>query len=223
MEPSKVQWLQRMGIDVWRSRPFNGTPTQQDSADLKNTESTGVVSHSVSAKKIVVETTLGTTKIRSPQELNSESKSTLPKSDLSQQTSIDLYCCSSDGLLLINDNSALDRDFTEDIFRAFRLLRNLTHEKADVSFFRFIWPSDKKLHYVKDANDTTLEGAKRAFRAKAKSIGNGPPVLVVSIGKGAIQLVKNGSFSDARVLHLLDEPSSSSFKMSLWNFLRDVR
>ena len=222
MESSKVQWLQRMGIDVWRSRNVDSTP-QDTSTDESSQESTNPTKHFSSSKTNSVGSRPDPTSTNISTGSGTVNTKKTKKSTSNQQAKIEVCCSLRDGLLLIKDNDALDRDFTEDIFRAFGLLKALDMKKSEVSFFRFNWPAEAEFRYVKEANDTTLEGARRAFLAKARSIEKMLPSFVVGIGKGAVQLSDDGTFEGARVLHCHNDPYSPAFKKLLWNFLRDDR
>ncbi|MYF01708.1 MAG: hypothetical protein F4227_01650 [Gammaproteobacteria bacterium] len=124
-------------------------------------------------------------------------------------------------MLLIKDDEALNREFTEDVFRAYRLLKRIDDVGTEVSFFRFNWPEETRLAHIKGGNDTSLEGAQRAFLAAARNARNGLPKFIIAIGQKAVQLTSVEIFDKARVLHCVEEADPSTFKKSIWAFLRD--
>ena len=134
---------------------------------------------------------------------------------------ISVCCSSSAGLLLIKDDEALNREFTEDVFRAYRQLKRIDDVGTEVSFFRFNWPEETRLPHVKGGNDTSLEGAQRAFLALARNAGHGLPDFIIAIGQKAVQLTCAGIFDNAQVLDCLDESDPRTFKKNIWTFLRD--
>lgn len=220
MKSSKVQWLQRMGIDVWRPRTVKDTSqrTSVKESTQEITENVNVLSTSNTTSKdgysTATDADLATSlrKKESPEKHDSTSV---------EKVTIDVCCSIGSGLLLIKDNSAIDRDLTEDIFRAFQHLKGLNSDESQLSFFQFNWPTEAPFSSVRNSNDSSLESARQAFRAKARSLGKGLPSYVVGIGKNSIQLSDQKLFNGARVLHSFDDSASPAFKRLLWNFLRD--
>ncbi len=222
MNLSKVQWLQKMGIDVWQPRTIDRTPrdTTPDESSQK------------SDKPVIPTSRTSTTKVK-PQSHAPETDSppsTKLKGQVSKQdrqssrsVQVSVSCSSSAGLLLIKDDEAIDREFTEDVFRAYRLLKGIDDANAEVSFFGFNWPEETRLPHIKGGNDTSLAGAQRAFLAATRNAGDGLPGFVIAIGEKAVQLTSAGIFDNARVFHCLDEPDPRTFKKNVWTFLRDDR
>ena len=222
MESSKIQWLQRMGIDVWRPRTVDRTSRDntQDESEQK------------SDRPVIPPSSTSTT-IEKPQSHAPETDSQ-PSTKLKEQVSkqqrgsshgvqISVCCSSSAGLLLIRDDEALNREFTEDVFRAYRLLKRMNDVGTEASFFRFNWPEETRLPHVKGGNDTSLHGAQLAFLATARNAGNGLPKFIIAIGQKAVQLTNAGIFDNVRVLHCLDETDLRTLKNNIWTFLRDDR
>ena len=217
MDSHKIQWLQKMGIDVWRPRTLDRTPPDNASNEsLQTSDRLEIPSSGTSAK---------------PQSHAPETDSQ-PSTKLKEQVSkqqrrsshgvqISVCCSSSAGLLLIKDDEALNREFTEDVFRAYRLLKRMNDVGTEASFFRFNWPEETRLPHVKGGNDTSLHGAQLAFLAAARNAGNGLPKFIIAIGQKAVQLTSVEIFKKARVLHCVEEADPSTFKKSIWTFLRD--
>jgi len=209
-----------MGIDVWQPRTIDRTP--RDTMQLESEQK--------SDSPVIPSSKMSTTKVK-PQSHAPETdspRSTKLKGQVSKQqrrsshgVQISVCCSSSTGLLLIKDEEALNREFTEDVFRAYRLVKRIDDVETDVSFFRFNWPEETRLPHVKGGNDTSLEGAQRAFLASARKAGNGLPEFIIAIGPMAVQLTSAGNFDNAQVLHCVDESAASTFKKSIWTFLRD--
>ena len=220
MKSSKVQWLHRMGIDVWRPRTVEDTPqrTSVNESTQEITENVNSSSTSNTKSKdgyaTATETDLATSSRKEEATEKHEPIST-------EKVRIEVCCSIGCGLLLIKDKSALDRDLTEDIFRAFHNLKGLNSDESKQSFFQFNWPAESRFRHVRDANDASLESARQAFRAKARSFYKELPSYVVGIGKNSIQLADQELFNGARVLHSLEDPNSPAVKRLLWNFLRD--
>ncbi|MCY3542108.1 MAG: hypothetical protein OXH31_09430 [Gammaproteobacteria bacterium] len=220
MNSDKILWLQRMGIDVWQLRTIDRTPG----------DNTPHESEQKSDRPVIPSSRMSTTKVK-PQSLAPETDSqpsTKSKGQVSKQdrrssndVQISVSCSTLAGLLLIKDDEAINRDFAEDVFRAFRLLKAIDDAGTEVSFYGFNWPEETQLPYVKGGNDSSLEGAQRAFLAAARNAGNGLPGFVIAIGQKAVQLTCAGIFDNAQVLHCLDESDPSTFKKSIWTFLRD--
>ena len=220
MDSHKIQWLQKMGIDVWQPRTVERTPrdnTQHESE--QKSERPEILSSRTSTK---------TVKPRSPAPETDSPPSTKLKDQVSNQdrrsvdgVQISVSCSSSAGLLLIKDDEAINRDFAEDVFRAYRLLKVIDDDRTEVSFFAFNWPEETRLPHIKGGNDTSLAGAQRAFRAAARNAGDGLPGFVIAIGPKAVQLTSAGIFDNARVFHCLDEQDPHTFKKNIWTFLRD--
>lgn len=222
MKSSKVQWLQRMGIDVWRRRNV-AYASQRAGLEEPTRETTEAVNSSSISRRNRADNHSTATKTDSSPSLRKGEQTKSQELISTERIRIDVCCSIGAGLLLIKDDDALDRDFTEDVFRAFQQLKSLSSEESTVSFFQFSWPAESHLRYVKDANDATLESARRAFLAYARSFNKELPSHVVGVGKGAIQLSDKELFAGARVLHSLEDPVSPAFKRLLWNFLRDDR
>lgn len=219
MESSKVQWLQRMGIDVWRPRTVDRVAQDRTEAESppRSTDAPIQPSHTKTKHSDNAHSSTET-------ELSSSSR---PGDHVKDQTStlkqhvrIEVSCSLGAGLLLIKDNDALDRDFSEDIFRAYRLSKGEINKESGLSFFRFNWPAETRLKYIK-GTDATLDGAKRAFLATTRTLKREFPKLIVAFGQQAVQLSGADTFDSARVLVCLEDPDSITFKNRLWNFLRD--
>ena len=220
MDSNKVQWLQRMGIDVWRPRTLDRTPPDNaPNESLQTSDKPEIPSSSTS-------TTIEKPQSHSPK--TDSQPSTKLKGQVSKQqrrsslgVHISVCCSSSAGLLLIKDDEALNREFTEDVFRAYRLLKGIDDYGTEVSFFGFNWPEETRLPHIKGGNDTSLAGAQRAFLAAARNAGNGLPGYLIAIGQKAVQLTSGEIFDNARVLHCVEEADPITFKKSIWTFLRD--
>ncbi|MYD45676.1 MAG: hypothetical protein F4W92_04930 [Gammaproteobacteria bacterium] len=222
MDSNKIQWLQKMGIDVWRPLTVDRTPE----------DNTQHESEQKSDKPVIPASRTSTTTVK-PQSHAPETVSppaTKLKGQVSKQdrrsshsVQISVSCSSSAGLLLINDDEAINRNFAEDVFRAYRLLKVIDDARPKVSFFRFEWPEETQLRNVKGGDDTSLEGARLAFLAAARTAGNGLPGYIIAIGPKAVQLTSGEIFDKARVLHCLDEFDALVFKNNIWTFLRDDR
>ena len=209
-----------MGIDVWRLRAVKDL-SQQENLVNSSQPITTTARQSFSVREPpVVGRPHTTSRIAADSAGTGISKSE-QKSTSSQRVQIEVYCSLGVGLLLIKENEALDRDFTEDIFRTHRLLKDVDAVDSEVSFFRFNWPSETRSSNVEGADDASLDGATRAFLAKVRSLKNRLPVLIVAIGQKAVQLADREVFDNAQVLVCRDDPNSQSFKCSLWKFLRD--
>lgn len=222
MEASRVQWLQKMGIDVWRPRTIERVPqdlTLSESAE----DSTGSESRPISASKKSVAPQVSATKKTSLRTKRSEiqDQNENQKSKPVEYFKTEVFCSYGVGLLLVKDSQALDRDIAEDIFRSYRLLKDDSTEQSEISFFRFFWPQATRLRYDKGEVDESLDGARLAFLSTIRSSITEPPDLVLAIGPSAVQLSDCGISKNARVLHFLDEPDSSKFKSTLWKLLRD--
>ena len=220
MNSDKVQWLQKMGIDVWQPRTIDRTPGDNTQHESEHKPDSPVIPSS----------RMSTTKVK-PQSHAPETDSP-PSTKLRGQVSnqhrrsshsvkISVCCSSSAGLLLIKDDEAHNREFTEDVFRAYRLLKRIDDVGTDVTFFRFNWPEETRLPHVKGGNDTSFEGAQLAFLAAARNAGNGLPKFIIAIGQKAVQLTSVEIFEKAKVLHCEEEADPSTFKKSIWTFLRD--
>ena len=222
MDTHRVQWLQRMGIDVWRLRTVKDLSQQENlvkpSQPIKTTatQSTSLIEQRVERRPHTTATDVVTS-------VGARNRKRTQKSTSNQRVQIEVCCSLEVGLLLIKENEALDRDFTEDIFRTYRLLKDLDVVDSEVSFFRFNWPTETRSSNVKGADDASLEGATRAFLATVRSFKKRLPDLIVAIGQKAVQLADSGIFDSAQVLVCLDDPNSLTFKNSLWNFLRDAQ
>lgn len=220
MKSSKVQWLQRMGIDVWRPRTVQYTIQRSNIEESTQAITEDVNSSSSSKTKskdgysTATETDLATSSRKEEPTEKHEQIS-------AEKVRIEVCCSIGCGLLLIKDISALDRDLTEDIFRAFHNLKGLNSDESKLSFFQFNWPAESQFRHVRDSNDASLESARQAFRAKARSSDRELPSYVVGIGKDSIQLADGELFKGARVLHSVEDPNSPAVKRLLWNFLRD--
>ena len=222
MNPSKVQWLQSMGIDVWQPRIVNGiTPESGEDESSPKTLSSSVQSHRESAK--TVENQPSVTKTVSSRSTESRAQVRTKDAPAIDRVQISVSCSSAAELLLIKDNEAIDRDFTEDVFRAYRLLKGIDDAGIEVSFFRFNWPEGTQLPYVKGGDDASLVGARRAFLAAARTAGKGLPEFVIAFGQKAVQLTSGGIFDQAQVFHCVDESDPRNFKKNIWTFLRDGR
>lgn len=220
MDASRVQWLQKMGIDVWRPRTIERVPIERKLSESTQ-ESTGSESRPLSSEKQSGEPRVRTTKKSSSRTKHSEVQDQNQESNAAVHFKAEVFCSYGVGLLLIKDREALDRDIAEDIFRSYRLLKDSNTEQSEISFFRFFWPQATRLHSEKREVDESLEGAKLAFLATTRSSITALPNLVLAIGPSAVQLSGCGISDNARVLHCLDEPDSSTFKRTLWKFLRD--
>lgn len=220
MKTHKIQWLQRMGIDVWQPRTVDRTPRDntQDESEQK------------SDRPVIPPSRTSTTKMKprshAPETDSPPStklKRQVAKQDrrTSQAVQISVSCSSSAGLLLIKEDEAINRDFAEDVFRAYRLIKGIDDSGTEVSFFGFNWPEETRLAHIKGGNDTSLEGAQRAFLAAARNARNGLPKFIIAIGQKAVQLTSVEIFDKARVLHCVEEADPNTFKKSIWTFLRD--
>ncbi|MXW06563.1 MAG: hypothetical protein F4X56_01870 [Gammaproteobacteria bacterium] len=220
MDSNKVQWLQKLGIDVWRPRTVDRT--QKDYIrDEPAQESDRPESPSSSSSSSKVKPQSHALDSDSPPSTKSKGQVSKQDRQSSRCVQVSVSCSFSAGLLLIKDDEAMDREFTEDVLRAYRLLKGIDGANAEVSFFGFNWPEEARLPHIKGGNDTSLEGAQRAFLAKARNAGNGLPGFIVAVGKKASQLASAEIFDEARVLHCVDESDPSTFKKSIWTFLRD--
>ena len=220
IEASRVQWLQKMGIDVWRPRTIDRVPKELGLTEAAR-ESTGSDSRPLGSEKESLEPRVRTTKKSSSRTKSSEIKDRKQESTLVQHFKTEVFCSYGSGLLLMKDKQALDRDMTEDVFRSYRLLNDVKADEASISFFRFFWPQETRLRYDKGKVDTSVEGARLAFLSTIRSSITELPDLVLAIGPSAVQLSDCGVLENARVLHCLDEPDSSTFKSTVWKFLRD--
>lgn len=220
MDSNKVQWLQRMGIDVWQHRKVSRTTSErnQDDSSLK-TPSSSIPSDYESAN--TEENQPDATKNISSRSTESRAQVSKQIAQSNRQVQMTLSCSTATELLLIRDNEAIDRDFTEDVFRAYRLLKGIDVADSEVSFFRFNWPDGTQLPNVQGGDDASLASARRAFLAAARSVGKGLPMFVIAFGQKAVQLTNDGTFDNAQVFQCLDESDPSSFKKKIWTFLRD--
>lgn len=220
MKAHKIQWLQRMGIDVWRPRTVDRS-SRDNTQDESEQKSDRPVIHSSRTNTKKVKPRPHAPETDSPP--STKLKGQVSKQDRRSSNNVQIsVCCSTlAGLLLIKDDEAINRDFAEDVFRAYRLLKSIDDAGAEVSFFGFNWPEETQLPYVKGGNDSSLQGAQRAFLAAARNAGNGPPGFVIAIGQQAVQLTCAGIFDNAQVLHCLDESDPRTFKKNIWTFLRD--
>lgn len=220
MDPHKIQWLQKMGIDVWQPRTVERTPRDNTQHESEQKSERPEIPFS--------RTSANTLKPQYPAPETDSPPSTKLKGQVSKQdrrsrhsVKISVSCSSSAGLLLIKDDEAINRDFAEDVFRAYRLLKVIDDARTEVSFFGFNWPEETRLPYIKGGNDTSLAGAQRAFLAAARHAGDGLPGFVIAIGQKAVQLTSAAIFDNARVFHCLDEQDPHTFKKNIWTFLRD--
>lgn len=219
MQSSKVLWLQKMGVEVWQFRTVDRVSRGILPDELPQSRN-----RSATAK-------LGRTN-RPPGATNMDSvrvtrNQVQPRVETSPQphgrVQITVSCSFGSGLLLLKDDDALDRDFTEDIFRAYQFLKHESMEEEAVTFFPFIWPTETATWNIRNANDESLDGARRAFLTTTKSFDQGVPKCVIAIGQQAVQLSSGDQWDEVRVLACLDAPDTIAFKNSLWAFLRDVQ
>lgn len=207
---------------MWQPRTVNRiTPESgQDESSLK-TPSASVQSHRERAKTVENQPS----SIKRVSSRSTESRAQIRTKDAPSidRVQISVSCSSAVELLLIKDNEAIDRDFTEDVFRAYRLLKGIDVAGIEVSFFRFNWPEGTQLPYVKGGDDTSLLGAQRAFLAAARTSGKGLPEFVIALGQKAVQLTSGGIFDHAQVFHCVEESDPRIFKKNIWTFLRDGR
>ena len=220
MKAHKIQWLQRMGIDVWRPRTVDRT-SRDNTPDEFEQKSDRPVIHSSRTNTKKVKPRSHAPETDSPP--STKLKGQVSKQDrrTSQAVQISVSCSSSAGLLLIKDDEAINRDFAEDVFRAYRLIKGIDDSGTEVSFFGFNWPEETRLPHIKGGKDTSLAGAQRAFLAAARNAGNGLPGYLIAIGQKAVQLASVEFFDKTRVLRCVDESDPSTFKKSIWTFLRD--
>ena len=222
MDSSKVQWLQKMGIDVWQIRTADCTsPEITQIESTPKTTSTSPPSHSERTKTVGNRSRAA----KSRSSHSTEARTLVSKQDTSSvpRVQISVSCSVATGLLLIKDNEVIDRDITEDIFRAYRHSKQRDDADTEISFFQFDWPERAKLFYVKGGDDASLEGARLAFLAAVRTAGKGLPIFVIAIGQKAVQLTSGGTLGKAQVLHCLDESEPCVFKKNIWTFLRDDR
>lgn len=225
MDAEKIEWLHRLGIDVWRLRA-----TRQESSQVKTaleiTDDTAL-SNSASLSRDLDNPSVSahTFSATAPGSMSSETNSSAdakvtqqkPVSNfgspdsVSSEVSFVVRCVENGRALLVFDNvSQVPSELYKGIVGALS-----GYEEGSLQEVDFVWPPLQKLADDPASDHSGIESAKRAFRSLAKRSAWKPTVLLV-VGDSAATITQDLVDSIDSILKIDNFPSDAASKRHLW-------
>lgn len=225
MDTERIEWLHRMGIDVWRLRKTTTSATQREPAIQSSSDSTlednqstltapssPLASSESASNTAAFNTSPSSSNSSDAATSNPETQQSVSAQEVSTDNlSIHLRCVSSGKVLAVFDNdNRLPQEMYRGVVAALNGFQESNSQEVD-----FNWPPQLDAVADKGSNQASIEGARRALRSLINR-NEWEPKVVLVVGAGAATVAQELENSVESILKIDAFPKDAKSKRQLW-------
>ncbi|MXW53683.1 MAG: hypothetical protein F4X44_05965 [Gammaproteobacteria bacterium] len=224
MDQARIEWLHRLGIDVWRLRKTNesipvSALKQSKSVAVRAKESASKIEEKIDESKSSVFTALPPTERSMFVSKESENQPDHSTNEVigAEQPSFKLQCLFVGTCLVVfNAGDEFSNEMARGIGNALSKYESVSHQSLD-----FVWPPASNMDLPRESSHVGWESARRAFNSL---IGrqDWTTNILVAVGSDANQVTERIRNTEYTVLKLDEFPASAQSKKELWQRIQEI-
>ncbi len=224
MDQARIEWLHRLGIDVWRLRKSREAKPvsaleQSESVVIRAKESTSKSEEKFDESESTVFTAPPPTErpMFSSKEGEDQPSHSTNEVIEAEQPSFKLQCLSVGTCLVVfKAEDEFSSEMALGIGNALSKYETMSHQSLD-----FVWPPMRDLDLPSKRSHVGWESARRAFNSLI-SRQDWTANILVAVGSDAIQVTEGIRNSEYTVLKLDEFPASAQSKKELWQRIQEI-